>query len=87
MNEYESLKKAYDRLDELHKKEILKCCDLKVKLRRNVSKRKELEQLVEAHIRLNKDLSSKLKKTEKELATLLKRQQTTKKSTQSNKNK
>lgn len=85
MNEFENLKKAYERLEKIHKEEHEKYLEMKIKLKRNIVKRKEFEQLVEAHIRLNKELTEKLKKAEIDLASMLKRQETGKKSTQTNK--
>lgn len=81
MDEFEILKKAYDRLEKLYKMKQLECLELKRKIRKLNFKKKELEQLVEAHVRLNRELidlkKKKILQNEKRRRSyLLKRQET-----------
>lgn len=85
MNEYDNLKKAYDRLEKLYTENQIKYTRLKKKAKEIFAKNYDLEELVKAHIRLNKELTQKLKKAEIDLALMLKRQETSKKSSQTNK--
>lgn len=85
MNEYDNLKKAYDRLERLYTERQTKYTRLKRKAKEIFKKNYDLEELVRAHIRLNKELTQKLKKTEIDLALMLNRQETGKKTSQTNK--
>ena len=85
MGEVEILKKAYRRLEKLYTEEKIRNNRLSKKAKEVFDKNKELEMLVNSHIRLNKELNFKLKNLEKELVTLQIRLETGKISTQTNK--
>lgn len=67
MNEYDNLKKAYDRLEKLYEKKQIDNIKLKNKLNRLNAEKKELELLVNAHINLNKKLNEKIDILEKQV--------------------
>ena len=60
MEEFEIMKKAYDRLEKLYEKKQIDNIKLKNKLNRLNAEKKELELLVNAHISLNKKLNEKI---------------------------
>ena len=84
MKELEIVKKAYARLEKLYTTDKVKYTRLNAKAKEVFNKNKELEMLIDSHIRLNKELNLKLKNLEKELASLQIRQETSKISTQTN---
>lgn len=85
MDELEILRKAYNRLEKLYTSDKVKYTRLNKKAKEVFDKNKELELLINSHIRLNKELNLKVKNLEIELALLQKRQETGKISTQTNK--
>lgn len=58
--EFEIMKKAYDRLEKLYTKEQLKNINLKNKINRLAKEKRDLERLVRAHIELNRKLNEKI---------------------------
>ena len=60
MNEYDNLKKAYSRLEKLYTERQVKYIRLKKKTEEVFAKNYDLEELVKAHIRLNKKLNEKI---------------------------
>lgn len=89
MSEFEILQKAYNRLEEVYHAKEIECYHLKQKVKNLISKKKELEQLVEAHARLNRELidlkKKKMLQNEKRRRSYsLKRQEMAQTSTQTN---
>ena len=85
MNEFEILNKAYQRMEKLYTEKQVENIRLKKKVKKMVKDCKELNGLLDAHIRLNRKLAENIKELEKENKMLLKRQETGQISKQTNK--